>query len=179
MKNRSFTDGQLQAGLDHFDPEERIFPRIAARNYPSLTDEELLVVLKWKLGRVKHSDTDILPHRDEVNGAIRLAGEDGKEVEAIRLLCGVKGIKLAVASAILTVCHPGKFTIIDVRVLEVLGLEPSRAEGWTPERYWHEFVPAVRRHCRPGFSLRDVDKALWGLSVRGRIKEILGQGGCR
>jgi hypothetical protein len=82
-----------------------------------------------------------------------------------------------VASAILTVCHPTKFTIIDGRVLEVLGMKPDKAEKWTPEQYWNEFVPSVKQHCRPGFSLRDVDKALWGLSVYERIKKITVQAG--
>ena len=141
---------------------------------PSLTVEELLVVLKWKLGRVKASDASILLHLDAINIAIRLAGQSGKEVKSIKSLCGVKGIKLAVASAILTVCYPDKFTIIDYRVLGILQLKPEKADGWSAERYWDVFVPAVNRLCRPGFSLREVDKALWGLSVYGNIKGITG-----
>jgi hypothetical protein len=35
------------------------------------------------------------------------------------------GIGLAAASAMLTVCYPEKFTIIDQRVLETLDLFPS------------------------------------------------------
>lgn len=171
---RTFTDAQLRVGLDHADPEGRIFPRIAAKEPPSLTAEELLTVLKWKLRRVKASDTSILSHLDAINGAIRLAAQTGKEVEAIELLCGHTGIKLAVASAILTVCYPDMFTIIDYRVLGILRLKPEKADGWTAARYWDEFVPAVKRLCRPGFCLREMDKALWGLSVYENIRAKTG-----
>jgi len=168
-----FTDQQLQMGLNCFDPETRLFPQIAARTPPHLTAKELLVVLKWKLGRVKESDATIVRHLTKINGAIRRAGEAGREVEAIRSLCGISGIKLAVASAILSVCYPNRFTIFDFRLLNTLGLLPKESDEWTPEAYWERFVPAVRRHCRPGRVLREVDKALWGLSVHKSIQSVL------
>lgn len=49
-------------------------------------------------------------------------------VKSIEMLDSVPGIGLATATAILSICYPKLFTILDWRVLEVLQLFPSPTE---------------------------------------------------
>jgi len=98
----------------------------------------------------------------------------------------VPGIGLATATAILTVSYPDEFTIIDRRVLEELDLFPSRlakrksrkcnTDDWNADDYIAEYLPRVKE-CRKrwGRTLRECDRALWGLSVSGRMEQIIKQ----
>jgi hypothetical protein len=183
---------QLQAkeafeiGLDYYNPEFRVFDQIATKisKGQDLTKQDVLQILKWKLGRIKDSNNETV--RDEnlvvINKAVKDASSaDG--VDALEALEKIPGIGLATATAILTVCYPDKFTIIDWRVLEILELIPSRmqkskqeysANDWSPNDYISEYLPAVKKlthlwNC----TLRDADRALWGFSVKSRIEEVI------
>ena len=70
-----------------------------------------------------------------INQAIHDALVPEKAIAAIEELDSVPGIGLATASAILTVCYPDDFTIIDWHVLEELGLEPAAADAWSARQY--------------------------------------------
>ena len=74
--------------------------------------------------------------------------------------------------------------IIDQRVLESLNLFPSylpdrkrkkySTEDWTAETYFNEYLPKVKEASeRWGCTLRNADRALWGLSVARRIEQII------
>jgi hypothetical protein len=101
-------------------------------------------------------------------------------------LDNIPGIGLATATAILTVCYPESFTIIDERVLASLDLYPSGCEkkkrkkkkystdDWTAKTYVDEYLPRVReRKEQWSRTLRETDQALWGLSVNQRIEKII------
>lgn len=179
---------EMAVGLDFYDPETRVFPKIAekAANGGSLTKREVLRILKWKLWRIKdvNAETVADARMIEINSAIAKAREAGSEVEALQDLEKVPGIRLATATAILTVCYPKVFTIIDVRVLEKLDLFPSTlsaekrkihsTEDWTAKNYFDEYLPKVRERSEAWCcTLRDADRALWGLSVRQRVDDII------
>jgi hypothetical protein len=72
------------------------------------------------------------------------------------------------ASAVLTVLYPDKFTIYDRRVCAVLGL---KIKDWSSfsEDCWREYEhyrQAVRDKTPLDLSLRDKDRFLWGKSLR-------------
>ena len=114
----------------------------------------------------KQADKLIVGNLVAINAAITSAGMEGQEIHAIDRLRNIKGIKTAVASAILTVCYPQKFSIIDVRVLRELNLTPTAAGLWSAKMYWEEFIPKVQSFASEHkLSLRDADKVLWGQSV--------------
>jgi hypothetical protein len=180
-----------EKGLDCYDPEGRVFPRLAkkTKERQGLSAEDVLLILKWKLGRIKNdnSKTVAVSKMNEINQAINAAyGGDRKgKIAALTALEKIPGIRLATATAILTVCYPDEFTIIDQRVLEILGIFPSRlvkdeqknkysTNNWTPEDYVDEYLPRVKKHSKSwGCTLRNADRALWGLSVNKRIKEVI------
>lgn len=80
----------------------------------------------------------------------------------------VPGIKLAIASAILSVCYPEEFTVVDYRVVGVLKeLEVERlpqAATYDVRRYLQYCEACRGLAARCGISLRDLDRALWAKS---------------
>jgi hypothetical protein len=128
--------------------------RIAAGDY---TRGNLEVIFRWKTGgrgisRLRwNSDAEIMD-------ALRLAVNARTERAAVAVLCGLRGVEIPVASAILTAIDPGRYTIIDFRALEALGVENS----------WHtvDSYLAYLEHCRSlarenNLGLRELDRAMW------------------
>jgi len=77
------------------------------------------------------------------------------------------GMRLPMASAILTVLYPDEFTVYDVRVCDELGGFHDLANRHNGESRWSgylEFKAAVERSTPPQLSLRDKDRYLWARS---------------
>lgn len=169
-----YSKEDMNKGLDCYWPEIRVFP-IIAKTQRDLAKRDILLILKWKLSRIKTSNSKTVEdeHIRLINEQVKKAGEAGGEVEALKKLDEIPGIGLATATAILTICHPEKFTILDWRVLGMLHLEPKEAESWTAEDYFNRYLPRVKDYCEQWeCTLRQADQALWGLSVSESIDEI-------
>jgi hypothetical protein len=170
----------FENGLDEYDLEQRVFPGIGSRIAAAgeLNSLDVLRILKWKLGRITDDNSKTVSEENlkQINQAIRIASKPDCGAEALEALDRVPGIGLATATAILTVCYPGEFTILDWRVLETLQeAKKLSADDWTASTYMKEYLPRVReQQALWGCTLRDADRALWGLSVRKRINEVAG-----
>jgi hypothetical protein len=181
---------EIEQGLDCYDPESRVFPEIRKRLSKSegLSKRDVLLILKWKLGRIRGSNSKTVSDENlnKINKAIVDAKKPEKAVAALKALDKVPGIGLATATAILTVCYPDAFTIIDERVLESLELFPrwydkkkKRREkystaDWTAKGYVKEYLPRVKE-CKDQWNktLREADQVLWGLSVNRRVEKVI------
>lgn len=98
----------------------------------------------------------------EVADALGLAVAAKTDRAAASVLCGLAGVRLPVASAILTAIDPARFTIIDFRALESL----DAADRYVDLALYLEYLG----HCRglaanARVSLRTLDKALWQWSA--------------
>jgi hypothetical protein len=184
------SDKEVEQGLDCYDPKKWVFPKIRERlsNHQGLSKRDVLLILKWKLGRIKGSNAEAVSDASlkEINEAIVDARKTDGAIDALKALDNIPGIGLATATAILTVCYPESFTIIDERVLASLDLYPSGCEkkkrkkkkystdDWTAKTYVDEYLPRVReRKEQWSRTLRETDQALWGLSVNQRIEKII------
>jgi len=184
------SDKEIEQGLDCYDPESRVFPEIRKRlsKGEGLTKRDVLLILKWKLGRIKGSNAKTVSDENlkKINKAIVDAKKPEKAVAALKSLDKIPGIGVATATAILTVCFPDTFTIIDERVLESLELFPRWYEkkkkqkekystaDWTAKGYVQEYLPRVREYKdRWNKALREVDQVLWGLSVNRRVEKVI------
>lgn len=164
----------MQRGLDCYDPETRVFPKIRAevRRGKLLSKREVLLIVRWKLGRIKDSNSITIKDENlaEVNRLVKDAAKS-EEPAALQALAKIPGIGLATATAILTVCYPKKYTILDWRVSETLCLVSSIDSA---NAYLTLYLPRVRKRAKKWkCSLRDADRALWGLSVNRRLKRII------
>ncbi len=93
--------------------------RIASGDY---SRANLEVIFEWKTkgqGRTRvAANSD-----DEIADALRLVLAAKTERAAVAVLCGLHGVQIPVASAILAAIDPARFTIIDFRALEALGIK--------------------------------------------------------
>jgi hypothetical protein len=188
----------IEQWLDCYDPETRVFTDLRRRlaKGEGLGKRDVLLILKWKLGRIKDSNYKTVSDENlkKINKAIVEAAKPEKALAALKALEEVPGIGLATATAVLTVCYPDAFTIIDERVLESLDLLPSghekrkkrkkkkagkekskyNTEDWTAETYVDEYLPKVKaRQGEWKRTLRETDQALWGLSVNRRVEKVI------
>lgn len=146
---KEYHQGDLENGLNCYDPDGRVFPDLSKTHGRRLCKRDVLLILKWKLGRIKdaHYETVNDKNMEKIDRALKDAGGHGQELLALKALEGIPGIGLATATAILTVCYPDIFTIIDRRVLEELDLSPIDTYGWSAEDYIEKYLPMVRG-CR-------------------------------
>ena len=117
----------------------------------------LEMIFRWKTGgrgisRLSRNS------ESEICDALELAVNAKTERAALAVLCGLTGIDVPVASAVLTAIDPERYTVLDYRALESLGVELS----W----YTYEFYLTYLDECRKlagqnSVSLRNLDRALW------------------
>lgn len=117
----------------------------------------LEAIFRWKTGgrgisRLRYN-SDV-----EIRDALRLAVNAETERAAISVLCGLSGVEIPVASAILTAIDPERYTIIDFRALEALGVKNT----WHTVDSYLAYLNACRGLARQNaVSLRELDRALW------------------
>jgi hypothetical protein len=128
--------------------------RIASGDY---SRENLKTIVKWKSPRPaalieENTENDIVV-------ALRFASARATpEALAVAVLTGLRGVGIPMASAILTAINPERYTVLDFRALESLGIK-----NW-PDNF--AFYVAYLKACRElaashGKSLRTFDRALW------------------
>jgi hypothetical protein len=171
MNKENMTHGGDYRFLPQFEPSKI---NELAQRYDSKEDEEplqagcairdgdhsranLMKIFEWKTrgrGRTRLSrNTDI-----EIADALRIAVEAKTDRASVAVLCGLSGVAVPVASAIMTAIDPSRYTIIDFRALEAL--------GYTGSDRTIDFYLGYLSKCRDlakeyKVSLRDFDRALW------------------
>jgi hypothetical protein len=120
--------------------------------------ENLKVIVRWKSARkiaFIDDNTDV-----EIARALRFATDPRtSEKSAVETLDKLHGVGVPMASAILTTVHPDKYTVIDVRALEALGVT-----NWPNDSI--DYYVSYLRRCRElahthRVDLRTLDRALW------------------
>jgi hypothetical protein len=145
--------------------ERRLKARLArrrARGALYLTGAELRWIGEWKTPRIR---PQIVRNTETgVRGLTSAAFLAKSEANRLRVLLGLRGVGVAVASVVLHFAHPGRYPIYDVRVRAAL-----QRTGWrrpfppTPAG-WEAYTAALRALAgRHRVSLRTLDKALWRL----------------
>lgn len=155
-----------------FDAVSRTFQE---RGY--LTPEEFFSIVIWKANRAKtkikrkltRNGKDLAEVIKSLTMQIHAAQDDESR---LRLLLERWQLALPMATAILTVLYPDRFTVYDVRVRSQLRISDFARHKRQVERYFQEFLPAVRSTPR-GWSLRDKDKFLWGKSFSQDLHKFL------
>jgi hypothetical protein len=102
--------------------------------------ENLRTIVSWKSRRrlsLLGKNTE-----SEIADALRLSIDAATERSAIAVLCGLSGVEVPVASAILTAIAPEQYTIIDFRALKSLGIS-DRSTSYSIDYYL-----SYLRECR-------------------------------
>ncbi|OGN07637.1 MAG: hypothetical protein A3B86_02245 [Candidatus Yanofskybacteria bacterium RIFCSPHIGHO2_02_FULL_38_22b] len=137
-----------------------------------LTGNEFFAIVFWKRkpSGIKIASKWNGQSIEELSKELWLATD---RMEKLKKLLGIKGVGIAIASAILTVCYPEEFTVLDYRALNsLMELEkqkcaerklPSKAENFKPEDYFNyvDICKGVwKKYCS---SLREFDRSLWAM----------------
>jgi hypothetical protein len=128
--------------------------RIASGDYGM---DNLKVIVNWKSRRraaLIDNNRD-----DHVAVALQFASASSTpEAMAVAVLTALHGVGIPMASAILTAINPERYTILDFRALQSLGIE-----NW-PDTigFYVRYLDACRELAAVhGKSLRTLDRALW------------------
>ena len=119
--------------------------------------DNLRTIFEWKAknrGKSRLNKNSM----SEVEEALRLAAMAKEPRSAIAVLKGLSGVNVPVASAILTLVHPVKYTVLDFRALEALGDQSGRRSVIFYLHYLRYCTDLAKKW---GMSLRDLDHALW------------------
>ena len=131
-----------------------------------LTRAELVRLGEWKAPRIRPLIARNTP--GGVRGLTSAAFGTPDERRRVRLLQGLSGVGLPVASVILHFAEPARYPVYDVWVLTALRrLGVGERFPPTPAG-WVAYVACLRRlAARHRVSLRTLDKALWQLGKEG------------
>jgi hypothetical protein len=144
-----------------FDTVSRSFEREG-----TLSSYDFFAIVIWKANRTKTKIKEGLKASGNEVGALMQEVSRGETLKAkVEALTRVWGIGLAMASAILTVCYPEQFTILDTRAWKTLQGKPVPD---LPERFpatseeYIQYCEACRKFAAERhLSLRNLDRALW------------------
>ena len=145
----------LATRYDYADDTQALRAGARIRN-GEYTRVNLLKIIKWKNGRgVSHLKRN---SDDEIADALNLAVAAKTDRAAAAVLTALHGVQVPVASAILTTIDPERFTIIDFRALEALGVKKSNITI----DFYLSYLKQCRKLARINkVPLRELDRALW------------------
>lgn len=154
-----------------YNLEDYLFETVSGRfrTDGTLSPYDFFAVVIWKSDRpktrIKHGLVAAGRTVEALMREVHAAPTGQAKVEA---LLQVDGVGLAMASAVLAVCYPEHFTVLDYRAWEAL--QQMSAQG-LPAAYpqnagqYLQYCAACRCLAgEAGLSLRDLDRALWAQS---------------
>jgi len=172
--------------LKLYDLERYLFDVVRA-NFErdgKLNAFDFFCIIVWKADRAKSKIAKKLLEKDGqrrkdldaiVGDMTKSLAETDSEKEKMRILIEKWGIRLPIASAILSVLWPDKFTVYDVRVCEQLGGDykaiPDKARFEDLWNRYNRYIDAERNIVPEVAILRDKDRVLWAKSFEKQLNK--------
>ncbi len=129
--------------------------RIAAADF---NQNHLDPIFNWKSPRPKSYLNDNDPN--DIIEALRLVTTVQQERTAMAVLCGLHGVSVPMASAILTAINRERFTVIDWRSLNGLGIQKKKQHLSLNDYLAYLSFCRTKSKTR-NVTLRELDRALW------------------
>ena len=143
-----------------------------------LTAPELEEILVWKLGKQYHRQEEIRKKNTPDNiiaitqAAFSIKHHDEEIETALRLkiLCTLYGVEIPVASAILTLCFPEKYSVIDFRNWGLLYTRDKLKTNYSVKEYIGYLK--IIRSLAEQYSLtpQEIDIAIWQLDQEPKVR---------
>ena len=165
--------------LKYYFLEDSLFSEVTTafqgRGY--LTAEEFFSIVIWKANRAKSRiKQKLLAHNKDLATIVKTLTQEihdaPNDQERLSLFLTKWRFPLPMASAILAVLYPDRFTVYDVRAREQLEIKDFAGRKNEVDHYFTDFLPKVTgiTHAR---TLRDKDRYLWGKSVYEDLRNFL------
>ena len=160
--------------------EKEVRPFFEKNGY--LEPGHFFAIIEWKNPRFGKTKLSYFKPKDIKKLFGEVHTNQHSEEKQLKILLIKKGIKLATASAILTILYPTKFTVYDVGVRgeqKKLGLWNEKPDDITNKKdavkkYLEKYLPAVKVLARQyHLSLRNCDRALWSKSWYKDLQKFL------
>ena len=165
--------------LIYYDSERYLFEIVTKRFHDegSLNAIDFFTIVSWKANRaisriairLLHHDATLLDLESASRALTQKIHDAPNHKERLRIMLEEWGFRLPIATAILTVCYPGDFSVYDYRVCDILDRFQTLADKSRFEDIWSGYLlylDAVRASDTPAnLSLREKDRWLWGKSV--------------
>jgi hypothetical protein len=171
---------EIRRLADLYDLERYLFQQVSQRfeEEQTLTSYDFFAIIVWKSNRAKTKvRRGLSAAHTSVQTLMQQVAEAPRPVDKVSLLAEIDGIGIRMASAILAVCYPSEFTVLDYRAWETLcnweleGL--PRTVPRTPASYVQYCEACARFAAREGISVRDLDRALWARSWENDLNELI------
>lgn len=165
----------------YYDLESYLFKTVRDRfrEQGFLDAFDFFCIVIWKANRSKSKIARSLMKKgfDRLDTAVEaltsgLAKQNSDEGR-FRLLFDEWGLRVPMASAILTVLYPENFTVYDVRVCDIIGDFHNLQYLASFDSVWlryQDYMRAVMRAAPDGFTLREKDRYLWGKSFYEQLR---------
>lgn len=150
----------------------RYFDGLKMHRFPFKLDKgDLEKILHWKLrtqyGRQrKHREKnteDIIQKITETAFSITHRDKDIETEAKLKVLTVLKGVEIPVASAILTICFPNEFAVIDFRVWRQIFRQ--KKNSFTAKDYL-KYINIIRSLAKKyKLTTQQIDLAIWQLDI--------------
>jgi thermostable 8-oxoguanine DNA glycosylase len=159
---------ELKRLVELYDLETYLFETVSKefKQKQTLTTFEFFAIITWKSNRSKTKVRDGLAAAGKSASDLMKSVSRAEKTEAkVETLRRIGGIGLPIASAILAVCYPDEFTVLDIRAWTTLREVSTET---LPSRYPQDSGDYLQycQVCRDlaneaGLSLRNLDRGLW------------------
>lgn len=170
---------RLKAACRYYDLDHYLFSLVTKRfeQEHTLNAFDFYAIIIWKSNRTKNKVRDGLKAANlSPSQLLKQVHDISDDREKMCRLNKVRGIGIPIASAILTVCYPDRFTVLDYRAWSALYQFKRVSKQAMPhgiKKYFDQYLPECTRLAKKmKMSLRETDKALWGWSQRQDIKKV-------
>lgn len=170
---------ELSEAQCYYDLGRYLFDRVTKRfeEEGTIHSFDFYAIITWKANRAKTKVRSGMKEANLSPSALMKRVHDITDDRAkMQVLDNVPGIGIPIASAVLTVCYPSRFTVIDYRAWETL-LDFKRVSLKTMptsiDGYFKQYLPACQTLAdEKRLSLRELDFALWGWSQKKSIEKL-------
>lgn len=137
--------------------------------------DEFDEILHWKLRRqynrqyhnIKRNTEDFIREVTQAAFSIESTDVESEIALTLKTLIKLHGVEVPVASAIMTLCYPEKYCVIDFRGWrQVFGKEKKYA-SYSPKEYIKYWSIIKQKADEFGLTLQQVDMAIWQYDIEG------------
>lgn len=149
--------------LDLYNIEDYLFriigPRIRERGFIEFDD--FYQICMWKSARQKQN---YLKNKNVVKNISRKAFAENDESLKMKQLLNLKGVGIPTASAILTICFPDKYAVIDIRCIQMLNKRGIKIRETITVNRWIEYLKIMRElGDENSLTPRQIDQVLFSM----------------
>jgi thermostable 8-oxoguanine DNA glycosylase len=142
--------------------------------------DEFDEILHWKLRRqymrqaknIKRNTDILIKNVTQSTFAVENADKDYETQQRLKMLIKLHGVQIPVASAIMTLCYPDKYCVIDFRGWRQIFGKVKKYSNYSSSeyiKYWSIIKQMADKFC---VTPQEIDMAIWQQDIEMNSKRI-------